>query len=175
MIQPAIRGKTSWSCRPYSLWISQHIKRTFEQTIIVKCCSWQCRAGVSHTAGSTTSRYVRSLFLEGRYSYGSEGIFQIQNWHKKKVIFSSYCHSCVVNDKGEFFYLEGNRLTCHGGSLEPLKVWECRTAKELTSQILEQWEMAPKVMTVVHGSYIGREAQKAEDALYGAGKKLTRL
>jgi len=94
-----------------------------------------------------------------------KGYFKFKIDTEKKVIFASY-HSCIMNDKGEFFDLEGNKLTCHGRSPEPLKTWECRTAKELTTQILEQWEMADKVMTIGHGGYVGREAQKAEAALY---------
>mmetsp|Transcript_22087 Transcript_22087/g.48043 ORF Transcript_22087/g.48043 Transcript_22087/m.48043 type:complete len:341 (+) Transcript_22087:91-1113(+) len=98
-----------------------------------------------------------------------KGYFKFRIDTEKKIIFASY-HSCIMNDKGEFFDLEGNRLRCHGKSPEPVKVWECRTAKELTTEILEKWEMAPKVMNVGHGGYVGREAQKAEDALY-SGKQ----
>lgn len=94
-----------------------------------------------------------------------KGYFKFKIDEEKKVIFASY-HSCIVNEEGEFFDLEGNKLTCHGRSPEPLKIWACRTAKELTTQILEQWEMAEKVLTISHGGYIGREAQKAEAALY---------
>jgi len=94
-----------------------------------------------------------------------KGYFKFKIDTDKKVIFASY-HSCIMNDKGEFFDLEGNKLTCHGRSPEPLKTWECRTAKELTTEILERWDMAAKVMTIGHGGYVGREAQKAEDALY---------
>lgn len=98
-----------------------------------------------------------------------KGYFKFKIDTEKKIIFASY-HSCIMNDKGEFFDLEGNKLTCHGKSPEPLKVWECRTAKELTTEILERWDMAGKVLTIGHGGYIGREAQKAEEALY-SGKK----
>ncbi len=94
-----------------------------------------------------------------------KGYFKFKIDTTKKMLFASY-HSCIMNDKGEFFDLEGNKLTCHGKSPEPVKTWECRTAKELTTQILEEWNMAPKVLSVGHGGYIGREAQKAEDALY---------
>ena len=94
-----------------------------------------------------------------------KGYFKFKIDPQKKVIFASY-HSCIMNDNGEFFDLEGNKLTCHGRSPEPLKIWECRTAKELTTEILEKWEMAAQVLTIGHGGYIGREAQKAESALY---------
>jgi len=97
-----------------------------------------------------------------------KGYFKFRIDTTKNIIFASY-HSCIINDKGEFFDLEGNRLTCHGGSPEPVKTWECRTAKELTTELLERWEMASKVLCVGHGGYIGREAQKAEHALYSGG------
>lgn len=86
--------------------------------------------------------------------------------HNNKVIRATY-HSCIINEQGHFFDLDGNRLTCHGKSPEPIMVWEARTAKELTMQILEQWEKASEVVSVGHAAYIGREAQKAELALYG--------
>ena len=94
-----------------------------------------------------------------------KGYFKFRIDRDKKVIFASY-HSCIINEKGEFFDLHGNRLTCHGKSPEPVRTWECRTAKELTTELLEKWDMADKVLSVGHGGYIGREAQKAEDALY---------
>mmetsp|Transcript_13073 Transcript_13073/g.19828 ORF Transcript_13073/g.19828 Transcript_13073/m.19828 type:complete len:158 (+) Transcript_13073:186-659(+) len=94
-----------------------------------------------------------------------KGYFKFKVDTEKKCLFASY-HSCIMNDKGEFFDLEGNKLTCHGKSPEPVKTWECRTAKEMTTEILEDWDMAAKVLTIGHGGYIGREVQKAEDALY---------
>jgi hypothetical protein len=93
------------------------------------------------------------------------GYFKLKIDTEQKEIQASY-HSCIINEKGEFFDLDGNRLHCHGKSPVPIKVWSARTAKELTMQVLEQWEMAAKVVTVGHASYIGREAQKAETALY---------
>ena len=84
---------------------------------------------------------------------------------KQKLLSASY-HSCILNDKGEVCDLEGNKLNCTGRSPDPLKTWECRTAKEMTMQILEDWEMAAKVLTIGHAGYIGREVQKAENALY---------
>ena len=49
---------------------------------------------------------------------------------------------------------------------EPMKTWECRTAKELTTEIFERWSLASELCTVGHAAYIGREAQKAEQCLY---------
>ena len=94
-----------------------------------------------------------------------KGYFMVKVDREKFVIRVSF-HSCIVNEKGEFLDLEGNRLTCYGTGPEPLKVWECRTAKELTVQVLEQWESANDLLSVGHGGYLGREVQKAEAALY---------
>jgi hypothetical protein len=93
-----------------------------------------------------------------------KGYFLVKVDREKCVIRVSF-HSCIVNDKGEFFDLEGNRLTCHGSTPEPLKVWECRTAKEATYKVLEQWEQAKDLLCVGHAGYLGREVQKAEYAL----------
>ena len=98
-----------------------------------------------------------------------KGYFLIKVDREKLVIRVSF-HSCIINDKGEFFDLDGNRLTCHGGnSPDPLKVWECRTAKEATFRVLEQWDRAGELLCVGHAGYLGREVQKAEAALYGGG------
>jgi adenosylcobinamide kinase / adenosylcobinamide-phosphate guanylyltransferase len=95
-----------------------------------------------------------------------KGYFLVKVDREKMIIRVSF-HSCIVNDKGEFFDLDGNRLTCHGGNTpDPLQVWECRTAKEATYQILEQWELSGELLCVGHAGYLGREVQKAEVALY---------
>ena len=84
--------------------------------------------------------FMLDQFLSKRsLKMDKNGYFKVKVDSDKLVICVSF-HSCIVNDKGEFFDLEGNRLTCHGGSPEPLKVLECRKAKEATHQILEQWE-----------------------------------
>jgi adenosylcobinamide kinase / adenosylcobinamide-phosphate guanylyltransferase len=96
----------------------------------------------------------------------SKGYFLVKVDREKFLIRVSF-HSCVVNDKGEFFDLDGNRLTCHSDNTpDPLKVWECRTAKEATFQILEEWDRAGDLLCVGHAGYLGREVQKAEAALY---------
>jgi len=99
-----------------------------------------------------------------------KGYFLVKVDREKLVIRVSF-HSCIVNDKGEFFDLDGNRLSCcNGKSPDPLKVWECRTAKEATMKILEDWEPAKDLLSVGHAGYLGREVQKAEDALYNGWK-----
>jgi adenosylcobinamide kinase/adenosylcobinamide-phosphate guanylyltransferase len=81
-------------------------------------------------------------------------------------------HSCILNDQGEVCDLNGNKIKCCSGkSPEPMKVWKCRTAKELTTEIFERWDNIAKVqLSVGHAAYIGREAQKAEHALHSGTK-----
>ncbi|KAL3910707.1 MAG: hypothetical protein SGILL_007589 [Bacillariaceae sp.] len=110
--------------------------------------------------------FMLDQFLSKRsMAMDKNGYFKVKVDTEKLVIRVSF-HSCIVNDKGEFFDLQGNRLTCHGGSPEPLKVWECRTAKEATHEILEQWEPGKDLLCIGHAGYLGREVQKAEHALY---------
>ena len=114
--------------------------------------------------------FMLDQFLSQRsMEMDKKGYFIIKVDPEKLVIRVSF-HSCIVNDKGDFFDLEGNRLTCHGGSPEPLKIWECRTAKEATYQILEQWEPGKELLCIGHAGYLGREVQKAEYALYNGIK-----
>lgn len=95
-----------------------------------------------------------------------KGYFLIKSDHEKFVIRASF-HSCMKNEKGEICDLNGNKLKCCSGtSPEPMKVWECRTAKEMTTQILEHWKEASELLSVGHAGYLGREVQKAEHALY---------
>ena len=97
-----------------------------------------------------------------------KGYFMMKLDHTKGMIVATF-HSCIRNDKGEFFDLEGNQITCCGPNKtrpEPVKVWECRTAKEMTTEIFERWSHAKEVVSVGHAAYIGREAQKAEHCLY---------
>ena len=84
---------------------------------------------------------------------------------KDSRIFASF-HSCMKNDKGELCDLNGNKLSCHGKSPEPMKTWAARTAKEITRFIFEDWKEASQVVSVGHAAYIGREVQKAEHCLY---------
>ena len=83
----------------------------------------------------------------------------------KRIVASFY--SCIVNDKGEVCDLEGKKIKCCGTTKarEPMKVWEARTAKELTVAIFEEWQDAHELTTVSHAAYIGREAQRAEHCL----------
>ena len=100
---------------------------------------------------------------------GEKGYFLIKVDRIKGVIVVSF-HSCILNDKGEACDLDGNKIPCHGKSPEPIKVWECRTAKELTTEIFERWSLSRKLdISVGHAAYIGREAQKAEYCLYSSG------
>lgn len=86
------------------------------------------------------------------------------------MIVSTF-HSCVLNDKGEVCDLEGKKIPCDGTNRPvPMKKWECRTAKELTTEIFERWDHAKDVLTVGHAAYIGREAQRAEQCLYAGDR-----
>jgi len=95
------------------------------------------------------------------------GYFLVKVDGAKGVIVASF-HSCILNDKGEVCDLQGNKIPCRGTTNrpEPMKVWECRTAKELTAEIFERWEAGAELVSAGHAAYIGREAQKAEDCLY---------
>jgi hypothetical protein len=107
-------------------------------------------------------------YLSKRYiQMDDKGYFLLKVDREKFVLRLTY-HSCIVNEKGEFLDVEGNLLTCHGNESrpEPVEVWECRTAKQLTTAVLEHWEPAKELISIGHAGYLGREAQKAEDALY---------
>lgn len=96
-----------------------------------------------------------------------KGYFIIKNDVAEGVIVISFISS-IVNDKGQICDLQGNPISYGPGNrIEPLKVWKCRTAKEATVRIFEQWpEVNQLELTVGHVAYIGREVQKAEYALY---------
>jgi adenosylcobinamide kinase / adenosylcobinamide-phosphate guanylyltransferase len=103
----------------------------------------------------------------------SNGYFMIRLEDAK--IMATF-HSCMVNDKGEVCDLHGVKIKCSddgcsssgSSSLpDPMMTWKCRTAKELTTAIFEQWTDIDKVgLSVSHAAYIGREAQRAEHCLY---------
>ncbi|CAJ1957492.1 unnamed protein product [Cylindrotheca closterium] len=99
-----------------------------------------------------------------------KGYFVIKAVPEEGVIVIRFMSS-IVNDKGEVCDLQGNKISCGGANRpDPLMVWRCRTAKEATVQIFEEW---PKVnqleLSVGHVAYVGREIQKAEYSLYQQG------
>jgi adenosylcobinamide kinase / adenosylcobinamide-phosphate guanylyltransferase len=105
---------------------------------------------------------ARSLTMDAK------GYFMVQVDHAKCVIRSTF-HSCIVNDQGEVCDVNGKKIPCCDGSKgpEPMATFEGRTAKELMCKIFEQWEYTDLVeLSVGHAAYMGREAQKAEAALY---------
>ena len=101
----------------------------------------------------------------------SNGYFMIRLEDAKIV---ATFHSCMLNDNGEVCDLHGVKIKCgddgctSSSSLpDPMMTWKCRTAKELTILIFEQWTDIDKVgLSVSHAAYIGREAQRAEHCLY---------
>jgi adenosylcobinamide kinase / adenosylcobinamide-phosphate guanylyltransferase len=159
-------------------WLNQYVARRAQKVIHMVCgCPNVIKNDSNHATHQTgphvppTQQLQEANMLDTFLSKRSmkmdpKGYFLIKVDREKCLICVSF-HSCVVNDKGEFFDLDGNRLTCHGGNTpDPMKVWECRTAKEATFQVLEQWARAGELLCVGHAGYLGREVQKAEAALY---------
>lgn len=101
----------------------------------------------------------------------SKGYFMIKTDPTQAHIVIDF-HSSILNDKGEVCDLQGNKISCDGGSNRPgpMKSWRCRTAKEATMEIFEKWPDANQMeFTLGHVAYIGREVQKAQDSLYHRG------
>jgi adenosylcobinamide kinase / adenosylcobinamide-phosphate guanylyltransferase len=128
----------------------------------------------SALGGSANAKRLEAQRLDRHLSargmaMDAKGYFLVKTDPREGLIVVSF-HSCIKNDKGEICDLQGNRLTCHGDSPEPMKVWECRTAKEVTTEIFERWAHIHELeLSVGHAAYVGREAQKAEFSLYHAG------
>ena len=127
----------------------------------------------SCSAPSTTQRLEAQRldrYLSTRsLSMDAKGYFLVKTDPDESLIVVSF-YSCIVNDKGQVCDLQGTCIPCHGNSPEPMKVWKCRTAKEVTTELFEKWTAAYELgFTIGHAAYIGREAQKAEFSLYHAG------
>mmetsp|Transcript_23666 Transcript_23666/g.58016 ORF Transcript_23666/g.58016 Transcript_23666/m.58016 type:complete len:353 (-) Transcript_23666:39-1097(-) len=99
-----------------------------------------------------------------------KGYFIIKAVPEEGVIVIHFISS-IVNDKGEVCDLQGKKISCGSSNRpDPLMVWKCRTAKEATMQIFEEWpEVNQLELTVGHVAYVGREVQKAENSLYQQG------
>lgn len=99
-----------------------------------------------------------------------KGYFTIKTVPEEGLIVIKFISS-IVNDKGEVCDLQGNKISCGGNNRpDPLKVWKCRTAKEATVQIFEEWPAVNQLeLSVGHVAYVGREVQKAEYSLYQKG------
>jgi len=96
----------------------------------------------------------------------AKGYFITKLDRSKGVIVVQF-FACTVNDKGEVCDLNGKKIPCGSKKTEPYKVFEGRTAKELTAEIFEKWNQENNLITSLgHAAYIGREAQKAEYCLY---------
>jgi adenosylcobinamide kinase/adenosylcobinamide-phosphate guanylyltransferase len=164
-------------------WLNQYVAKRATKVIHMVC---GCPTIIKETMGdpkssSSSSSSLHSIptheqaqtaamldeYLSKRgLEMDKKGYFLVKVDRNKQLIRVSF-HSCIVNEKGEFFDLDGNKLTCDStNSPEPIKVWECRTAKEMTMQVLEQWMPAKELVSVGHAGYLGREVQKAETALY---------
>merc|ERR1711935_272316 len=96
----------------------------------------------------------------------SKGYFLVKVDQKRALIVVSFM-SCILNDEGEVCDFNGVKISCCNGSKqrEATEIFEGRTAKDITVKIFEQWQHA-SIVSVGHAAYIGREVQKAEDALY---------
>lgn len=112
------------------------------------------------------AKILDSILAARSLTMDPKGYFMVKVDHSKCVIRSTF-HSCIVNDKGEVCDVKGNKISCCDGSKgpEPMATFEGRTAKELMCKIFEQWEYKD-ICSVGHAAYMGREAQKAEAALY---------
>jgi adenosylcobinamide kinase / adenosylcobinamide-phosphate guanylyltransferase len=159
-------------------WFNQYVARRAQKVIHMVCgcpqvvkndCNDESRhaaLSVPNTQQCEQVNMLDTVLSKRSMKMDSKGYFLVKVDREKFIIRVSF-HSCIVNDKGEFFDLDGKRLTCHSNNTpDPLKVWECRTAKEATFQVLEEWERAGELLCVGHAGYLGREVQKAETALY---------
>lgn len=122
-----------------------------------------CRSAAKRQEAQRLDKFLSSRKLP----MDKQGYFMVKLDPEKGVIAATF-HSSIVNEKGEVCDTRGVKIPCHGTTNrpEPMKAWECRTAKELTTEIFERWEDAAKLVTTGHAAYIGREAQKAEHCLY---------
>lgn len=167
----------------YQGWFNQYVATTKAQQVIHMVCGQPTivKNELNRTcvaATKQTQRLVQAQRLDRHLStrgmaMDPKGYFLVKTDPVEFLIIASF-HSCMVNDKGEVCDLEGVKIKCCDGgkSPEPMKVWKCRTAKELTTEIFERWEFLDKAeLTVGHAAYIGREAQRAEHCLYQTGEK----
>lgn len=113
--------------------------------------------------------FILDKYLSSRGMKMDEKGYLIFKIADKRIVASFY--SCILNDKGEVCDLNGVKIKCCGekNTREPMKEWTARTAKELTAMMIEEWEHAQDVFSIGHAAYIGREAMKAEQALYSNG------
>jgi len=97
----------------------------------------------------------------------AKGYFLVKLDRERGLITAPFV-SCMKNDEGEICDLDGNKISCCDGTNrpEPMRVFEGRTAKELTVEIFERWPPAKEIFCVGHAAYIGREAQRAEHCLF---------
>jgi adenosylcobinamide kinase/adenosylcobinamide-phosphate guanylyltransferase len=113
--------------------------------------------------------FLLDKYLSSRNIKMDDKGYFIMKIEDKRIVASFY--SCIVNEKGEVCDLNGVKIPCCGtkNTREPMKEWSARTAKELCAEIFEVWDDAPKIFSLGHAAYIGREAMKAEKSLYENG------
>jgi adenosylcobinamide kinase/adenosylcobinamide-phosphate guanylyltransferase len=121
------------------------------------------------TESDIDDAFILDKYLSSRSIEMDDKGYMIFKIADKRIIASFY--SCILNDKGEVCDLNRVKIKCCDGknTREPMKEWSARTAKELCAMMLEEWEDAEKIFSIGHAAYIGREAMKAEKALYANG------
>jgi hypothetical protein len=121
------------------------------------------------TESDADDAYILDKYLSSRGIKMDDKGYLIFKIADKRIVASFY--SCVLNDKGEVCDLNGVKIKCCGekNTREPMVEWSARTAKELCVMMFEDWEHAQEVFSIGHAAYVGREAMKAEQALYANG------
>lgn len=144
------------------------LKNTVRDNIVVN----NSNNGNSNATAAIQQAQMVDKYLSSRHTpMDPKGYFLVKIDDASQTIVASF-HSCIVNDQGEVCDLQGKKIPCCGDDAkknrpEPMKVWTCRTAKELTTEIFERWQDLPKAeLSAGHAAYIGREAQRAEQCLY---------
>lgn len=157
-------------------WLNQHVAKRAERVIHMVCGipnmikepkdDARNPLLVPNTQQIEDAEMVDKLLSTRGMQMEAKGYFIIKVDHSRALLIAQF-FSCMVNDKGEVCDLNGKKLPCNGKRPEPFKVFEGRTAKELTVNIFEKWSDVDDLVSFLgHAAYVGREAQKAEDCLY---------
>lgn len=159
-------------------WLNQHVAKSAYQVIHVVCGIPNVIKG-SNLDGRHSNEippeekiyeaHMLDKFLSTRgCEMEAHGYFIMKLDRLKGVIVAQF-YSSMKNDKGEVCDLDGKKIPCCSKNTrpEPYKVFEGRTAKELTVDIFEKWDQVNNLIkSLGHVSYIGREAQRAEHCLH---------
>ena len=151
-------------------WLNQHVAQMAYQVIhmvcgipnVIKANDTKSNLPNKQNKNEALDKYLSTRSLEME----TKGYFLIKTNPEKGIILAEF-HSCMINDQGEVCDLNGMKIPCGCKNRpEPYKVFEGRTAKELTVEIFERWEDVGSLVTFLsHAAYIGREAMRAEYCL----------